>query len=216
MHRNLFRPTAHISKIKCGLGPLAYVARSHEELQTAEMHHHINIEASVVTVSDINKTKHGTPLIPKSVDGVINVLECQVRVLLFFIHCTLPPSNRGRHHRQCHERIAHHSSKHRRLSVDYRSRNPVACHKSHGKILRHQNFGTEPPRRAVPKSRPHMASHADSKQHRPNVGRAPCLIPPTGGTKQETATHQRRQGRQRPRTRRRPSRPGRWLLRPRR
>jgi len=54
------------------------------------MQHHINIEASVVTVSDINKTKHGTPLIPKSVDGVINVLECQVRVLYFLFTARCP------------------------------------------------------------------------------------------------------------------------------
>ena len=70
-----FAPRCYGTKIKCGLEPLAYVPRSQEELQAAEMQMHINNETTVVTAGDIHRTKHGTPMIPTTVDGILNVLE---------------------------------------------------------------------------------------------------------------------------------------------
>lgn len=85
-----FAPKSFGAKIKCGLGPLAYVARSQEELQTAEMQTSINNEATTVTAMDIHKTKHGTPLIPATVDGTINVLNHQVKAIEFFLSTNCP------------------------------------------------------------------------------------------------------------------------------
>ena len=51
----------------------------------------LNNEASCVTADDIEITKSGTPIIPPTVDGALNVLECQVLVLqvLFGQYCPL-------------------------------------------------------------------------------------------------------------------------------
>ena len=85
-------PRSHATgRVKCGLGPLAYVARSMEQIQTADMQLTLNREASCVTADDIERTKSGTPIIPPTVDGVLNVLECQVLVLQFLFgpYCPL-------------------------------------------------------------------------------------------------------------------------------
>lgn len=85
-------PRSHATgRVKCGLGPLAYVARSMEQIQTADMQLTLNREASCVTADDIKRTKSGTPIIPPIVDGVFNNLEYQVLVLQFLFgpYCPL-------------------------------------------------------------------------------------------------------------------------------
>ena len=72
-------PQSHATRcVKCGLGPLAYVARSMEQIQTADMQLTLNNEASFATVDNIERTKSGSPNIQGSVDGVLNVLECHL------------------------------------------------------------------------------------------------------------------------------------------
>ena len=46
-----------------------------EQIQTADMQLALNNKASCVTADDIERTKSGTPIIPPTVDGVLNVLE---------------------------------------------------------------------------------------------------------------------------------------------
>jgi len=62
-----------------------------EQIQTADRQLTLNNEASCLTADDIERTMSGTPIIPPTVDGVLNVLECQVLFLQFLFgpYCPL-------------------------------------------------------------------------------------------------------------------------------
>lgn len=86
-----FAPQPFAPGNKPGLGPLAFVARTMRELQSVQTQREIVAEASTVNTHDIIKTKLGSPIIPRTIHEVTEVIDNQRRVLefLFTPRCPL-------------------------------------------------------------------------------------------------------------------------------
>jgi len=75
---------------KCGLGPLAFVTRTFLEVTAATAQRDINTEATSVTTADVIKAKLGSPIMPRSVHEVTEVLKSMHAVLKCLFTETCP------------------------------------------------------------------------------------------------------------------------------
>ena len=79
-----------------GLGPLTFISRSTAEHENLQYFNRINALASSVTVADVERTTAGTPILPKDVDGTINVIELNLIAISSTLTQWAPPAREMR------------------------------------------------------------------------------------------------------------------------